>query len=281
MKFRCLIDGYEWITTPGCILSGQGCSKCVNRYRRTEPEFISEIYEINPNLKILGKYINTGTKIQVECLLDGYIWEATPSWLIRGVGCPRCAGVEKYTTDIFIEKFKLKNPEIEIVGEYVNVDTKIEVKCLVDGQVWFPTPRTLWRGSGCPRCNSYKGEKKLYDYLSENKIEYAPQYFFSELRGFFGMPLRFDCAIFNKKELYVIVEIDGIGHRKPIKFRGMSEENAIEKYNLIKKYDELKNDYCKKHNIRLIRIEYDGKHLNPIIETLERWLSPLLRKEEN
>lgn len=139
------------------------------------------------------------------------------------------------------------------------------------------SPRGLWRGIGCPNCTSFKGEKRLYSYLAESKINYIPQYSFDDLKGFYNYPLRFDCAVFYKDNLFCLIEIDGIGHRKPIRFNGMSDEQAVNSYNLIKAYDEIKNKYCQTRNINLIRIDHDGRDLNKITKILESELSPLLK----
>lgn len=133
IKYKCLIDGYEWTTTPACIFNGQGCPKCVKRHHRTALEFADDLFDINPDIGILGKYINMKSKILVECKLDGYIWEVVPFSLLNGIKCPRCSGVERYSTEDFIKKFKNFNSDIEILGDYINVDTKIQVRCLIDG----------------------------------------------------------------------------------------------------------------------------------------------------
>jgi hypothetical protein len=278
IKFKCLKDGYEWITTPGCVLSGQGCRKCAGTNTPSEEEFLETLREINPNIILLSEYKRMKSKVLVKCSIDGYKWIVEPSRLIHGNGCPRCGGVSKYSTLEFSEKMKKINPDIEIIGDYINNRTKFKVRCLNDGIEWLAAPHTLLKGIGCPCCKSSKGEKKLFSYLNDNKISFVPQYCFDDLFGFYGQPLRIDCAIFNKNELFCLVEIDGIGHRKPIKFNGMTQESAIEKYNLIVQYDMLKNEYCEKNNIPLFRFNYNGKNSKDIPNFLESQ-SSFFRKE--
>ena len=71
--------------------------------------------------------------------------------------------MRRKTHEEFIEELKLKNPSILIVGKYVNCSTKIEVKCLKCGHVWFTVPNSLSQGHGCPSCanNQKKTQQKF------------------------------------------------------------------------------------------------------------------------
>lgn len=60
--------------------------------KKTHEEFMIDFREKgNPNVIILGKYINNKTKILVKCKIDGYEWYVSPSNLLYGTGCPVCA----------------------------------------------------------------------------------------------------------------------------------------------------------------------------------------------
>lgn len=65
--------------------------------------------------------------------------------------------------------------------------------------------------------------------------------------------LRFDFYI---SKLNLIIEFDGKQHFEPVRFRGISEELALEKFHHTKKTDEIKNQYCIDNNINIIRISY-------------------------
>lgn len=61
--------------------------------RKTHEEFMIEFQKKgNPNVIILGKYIDNKTKILVKCKIDGYEWYSKPTNLLYGTGCPVCAG---------------------------------------------------------------------------------------------------------------------------------------------------------------------------------------------
>jgi len=259
-------------------MRGQGCPKCSKRYTNTKEEFLKELLVINPNISIISEYLKMSKKVRAKCLKDGYEWNVTPSRLLRGSGCPKCGGVAPYTSKEFSEKLKERNPDVEMVGEYINNKTKFQVRCINDGYIWMATPKTLLKGIGCPCCKISKGEKYLFLYLNKIDVKFISQYSFFDLLGNFNRSLKFDCAIFDQEELIYLIEIDGIGHRKPIKFNGMSDDDALEKFNLIKKYDQLKDEYCINKNIKLIRIEYDGKNFKEIPNILKEKYS-FFRKE--
>ena len=140
--------------------------------RKTHEEFFKQMELINPNIKIVGRYINDKTKIRVKCVVCGKEWSPVPNSLIRGCGCPRCVGREK-THDEFVEEIKNINPNIEIIGKYIKSKTKIKCVCKVCDKEWEVTPNSLLRGSGCPECskitvaNSHR--KTHEEFLKETK----------------------------------------------------------------------------------------------------------------
>lgn len=92
---RCKIDGYEWFATPANILFGCGCPKCKTRklsnmFSKSHAEYVRELSVVNSNLEVLGEYINAKIPILHRCKIDGYEWEAAPSNILSGQGCPKC-----------------------------------------------------------------------------------------------------------------------------------------------------------------------------------------------
>lgn len=76
-------------------------------------------------------------------------------------------------------------------------------------------------------------------------------------------PLPFDFGILvNGKEL--LIEFDGEQHEKPIKYFG-----GIKKAQEIKLYDQIKNDYCEKNNIPLLRLNAKSRIYNDIHEFIK------------
>ena len=65
--------------------------------------------------------------------------------------------------------------------------------------------------------------------------------------------LRFDFYI---EKYNLCVEFDGEQHDRKVRFRGQSEEDAEKSFEGTKRRDKIKNEYCKKKNICLLRIPY-------------------------
>ena len=161
IKCKCLLDGCEWNAMPTNLLKGSKCPVCNSLYMsktqsKTYECFIQELKEINPNIQILDKYINSKTKVYCKCLIDGYEWYATPDNLLRSKCCPKCSKSIRKTTETFVDEVKNINPNIEIIGEHINSKTKIKCRCIVDNYEWEATPSNLLKGRGCPECKRLK-----------------------------------------------------------------------------------------------------------------------------
>lgn len=169
VECRCKVCGYLWKVIPTSLLRGSCCPKCSGHITKTHEEFLEEISNKNGKVDILSKYVNRSTKVLCKCKTCGYEWEALPSNLVKGVGCPRCAGNISKSHEEFIEELNAKNPNIEVLGEYHNTKLKIECKCKICGYLWNAIPGNLLRGSGCPKCagNINKTHEQFMSKMSE------------------------------------------------------------------------------------------------------------------
>lgn len=277
IKCKCLIDGHIWNVKPADILSGRGCPECAKnrkskKFRKTHEKFMKEVENINPNIEILEKYKDAVTKIKCRCLVDGYIWEVRPANILSGRGCPKCGGKINRTHEEFVNKVKSINPNVEILGKYKNVKTKVKCKCLIDGYIWEATPNNLFSGKGCPKCRASIGEKIVEEYCKKNYLQYVSQYRIGECR--YKKPLPFDFALFNEKNLIALIEYQGKQHYEIADFAGKGKEWAEKRFNEIKKRDQIKRDYCLSKGIPLIEIPY-------WIEDVENYLEEQLDRAIN
>ena len=108
----------------------------------------------------------------------------------------------------------------------------------------------------CGCLNSSSGEFIIENILKQNKITYTKEFSFYDLNSPKNRPLRFDFAIFINNKLSHLIEFDGKQH-----FDNESHFNeSAEEIQYRKICDSLKNEYCKKNNIPLIRIPYYKKN---------------------
>lgn len=248
---RCKIDGYEWSPTPDSVLHGCGCPKCAGNQKKTTEQYKEELAIKNSDIEVLGEYITALTPILHRCKLDGNEWMAQPANILSGCGCPVCAGNMLRTTEQYIEMVKNINPDIEVIGKYVNANTKILHKCKIDGHKWMTTPDVILRGSGCLICQESKGERIIRQWLGFNKIKYIPQKRFDDCRDI--NPLPFD---FYLPEYNACIEYNGGQHYEPVDFAGKGPEHAQQQLKKIQYHDKIKSIYCKNNNISLLVIPY-------------------------
>lgn len=119
----------------------------------------------------------------------------------------------------------------------------------------------------CDRCamSMSKYEREVGDFLKQNDIEYIREYRISSCKDI--VPLPFDFYIVSCGRL---IEIDGQGHYKPCHFNQISYEDAQRSYESTVRHDAIKNEYCKKYEIPLLRIPYwemdDGAYKEKIMQ---------------
>lgn len=123
-------------------------------------------------------------------------------------------------------------------------------ECLVSSNSLL-TSNTI--SCGCHAVSS--GEEIIKTLLLENNIKFTRQISFSDCRSPKNSLLFFDFGVFDKNNnLIELIEYDGIQHFKPIDFF-----NGKTGFDYLKECDNIKNNYCQKNNIKLIRIPYFNK----------------------
>lgn len=134
----------------------------------THEEYVKRVSIINPNIEVLGIYINNSTKILHRCCIDEYEWAVKPAHILARHGCPICGKrkiKEKLKKDHekYINELLEINSNIDVLDEYVNAHTVIKHKCKICNYEWSACPRNILSGKGCPVC-------------AGNKIGQSPEY---------------------------------------------------------------------------------------------------------
>lgn len=168
---RCKEHNILWEAYPMNILKGHGCPVCGGNIKKTHEQYVEEVFAINKSIDIVGTYVNAKTPIAHRCKIDGHIWYAAPYAILRGDGCPKCAGNAKKNTESYIEELKLFNPNIEVVGDYAGANIQILHRCKIDGFEWNATPANILFGCGCPECK----KRILHNMFVKSHITYVQQ----------------------------------------------------------------------------------------------------------
>jgi len=217
---------------------------------------------LGKNYTVIGKYKGCATPILIKHDKCGFKYKTTLNNIRRcGGRCPVCFESHKINTKIFKERVKkITGSEYTVLGKYKTSLTKIKIRHNKCGKVYKVKPNAFTNGNRCPKCslNGFsKGEKKINDFLNENNIEKKWQYRFENCKK--TRPLPFDFKIKNKP---IVIEYNGEQHYEPVEYFG-----GKEKFQKQQKNDNIKKQYCKENNIKLIEIPYWEKdNIEEILE---------------
>jgi hypothetical protein len=175
--------------------SSTGCQKCSGCHRRTKEEFI------NASIKIHGdkydysniEYIDNQTDISIYCKKHKNYFIQKPAMHLSGQGCILC-GYEnssqkrKYTKEDFLQMAKeahTNNLDDYSLIEYVNISTKINIKCNIHGS--YPSlPVDHIRGHRCSKCGkdklSLQFRLTLEDFIKRSNTIHNNFYDYSEVK---------------------------------------------------------------------------------------------------
>ncbi|PGT15174.1 zinc-ribbon domain-containing protein [Bacillus cereus] len=139
--------------------------------KKTNDEFLYEMYQVwETRLSILTNYEFSNKNLKVKCNTCLFEWYARPTNLLKGVGCPVCSGKRRKTTSDFIKELEsVSGDEYQILGNYINNKTPIEIKHVICGYVWRVRPLDfLNKGNRCPVCVAKRiGEQRKKNFIQE------------------------------------------------------------------------------------------------------------------
>ena len=268
VEIICRVEGHEpFPQTPDHHLRGHGCKLCAiekqvkNRAFTTEKfiKKVNDLYGEDTYDYSKVNYVNMNIEVIIICSKHGE-FSMTPANHLSGHGCKLC-GYEKVADKLRKPLEKLIKEFNEVHGEgtydyskveYINNSTEIIITCPKHGD--FPqTPDHHLKGEGCRKCNKNKGEDTIRKFLTKYNIEFKEQKTFEGCRNV--NLLRFD---FYLPKYNLCIESDGASHFKKINWTNkMTEEQMEENFKCVQNNDKIKDEYCKKNNITLLRVKAD------------------------
>lgn len=222
------------------------------------------IIKNNKSLELISNsYISLKSKLTFRCMKETCKEQFEMSMddlLYKNCSCPYCSGHWVGKSNCLANKMP------EIAKYWNNVKNEIsayEITCgsssqkywwICDqcGYEWESTVLNKKNSNTCPNCTRSVGEGLVYKYLKKNNYFFDDEYPFNDLLSPYGNPLRFDFAVFtdeNLSDLFCLIEFDGEGHYSNKPFGNIS-------YIRTKQNDKLKDLYCTRNNIKLIRIPF-------------------------
>lgn len=150
--------------------------------RKTHKEYIEDVARTNPNIEVLGTYLDVKTSILHRCKIHDYKWLVRPNNILSGKGCKLCAYERashrlKKTHNQYLQGLHNIFSTINPIEEYNGDATKILHECLVCKHKWKASPGTLLQKKGCPVCGKH---------IIGNAPEYINSIWASEYKEFFS-----------------------------------------------------------------------------------------------
>lgn len=256
--WNCICDCNNNIVVSGDYLKRSECPSCgcEAKKNRIEKNRVDNVGEKYGRLTIVDVIWGDG-RTKAVCKCDcGNDYIAVKSDIVTGhtqsCGCLHSKITSFVNTKDWTGHFALSGVKLIRQHHMNNKGQWIwECECPICNNVFYELPAKVNNGHttscGC-RVQSF-GESYIQSLLENIKASFIPQYTFPDCKCV--NTLHFDFAIFHNDNLLGLIEYDGKQHFEPIDFFG--GKDGFEK---TKKRDEIKNTYCKTHNIPLLRLPY-------------------------
>lgn len=152
----------------------------------TNAEFLDKVKQNSPTLQPLEVYVKSALHILTRCTVCGHEWNVRASHLSMGdIRCPNCSKKKRAKSqDTFKSQVTKKNPNLEILSDYVNSSTKVKVHCKLCGMTNEVLAMNLIKQGGCKKCagkikrttleiidDFNKVHHNVYDYSKVNYVD--------------------------------------------------------------------------------------------------------------
>jgi hypothetical protein len=147
---RC-VAGHERYPRPGDVKRGDGiCKICAgNDSAAAETAFRAQVVELGGT--VLGDYVNKQTPVHIRCAQGHDCYPQPGNVRTRKTICRTCAGLDPIATEAAFRR-RVKELGGTVLGEYVNSQTKVHVRCSA-GHDRYPVPNRVNQGFGfCITC---------------------------------------------------------------------------------------------------------------------------------
>lgn len=156
VKVICLTHG-EFLIKPSKVFIGQGCNPCgkissIQKRTKSAGVFQEELQK--HGFKLIGKYINNKTGIEVECPKHGE-FSCIPNSFISGHGCPTCGrekGDFKRRKNIANVNSEIAKTNYKLLSEVGLAHDRITLQCPFLHSPYTVKAYSFIQGIRCPHC---------------------------------------------------------------------------------------------------------------------------------
>lgn len=262
LKFRCGECGREYSSTWHNFFDKKEkcCIFCFNQKRkygevpgnhRDSNKFHIEARK-RGLLVLDGPQIRYHDKINVQDV-EGYRGVIWASRLLEGSSFERFSVRNPFTIDN-LRVFAFKNGWDCIIynQEYKGDKMPIKMLCSCGNEFTVDTNHFVAGKFQCNECRIKQSHiaKSVQNYLEDNKILYNKEKTFEGCENKKKLPFDFYLPDYN-----ACIEVDGIGHFRPVAFGGQKDE-AQYIYEQRVQNDFIKTKYCKNNDIPLLRLPF-------------------------
>jgi very-short-patch-repair endonuclease len=234
---------------PNCSVNHSSLKNRLNKVIKKISAVHKNKYDLS---RIHEDFKNSKSKVWIGCPEHGWFRQKISS-TIQGHGCSKCRTYYEQSLDFrcrkMIEKAKsihgVKYSYKNVAKTYKHIHTKVEIICPYHGS-FKQTMASHVKGKGCKLCKDSKMERAFRLLMMENQIIAESEWKFDNLISNKKCPLRFD---FYLPDYNTCVECDGPQHHHWVP--GIQTK---EQFKRLKYHDQMKNEYCRKNGIKLIRL---------------------------
>lgn len=219
--------------------------KCENIKGLTQEDFISKSKEIHGDKYDYSLVNFKNVRGKIKLIHNGIVYKQFAYANLQGKS-PEMAPF-KITNNSFIKRARLIHGDM-FDYSLVNCNgSSNKIKIIYNGIIYEQIIMDHLRGC-IPRgiIIESKGVRDITYFLEINNIEYIREHFYYDCKNI--NYLRFD---FYLPKIKTLIEYDGKQHFEIVEFFGGEEEFIKRQIN-----DNIKNEYCKKNRIPLLRISY-------------------------
>jgi len=205
-------------------------------------------------------YTDVTHKMRIKCSKHGW-FEQLPNSHYAGSGCNKCAVEEvhekqKIDYSEFVRRAidKHGNRYIYSDKDYIDIFHPVVISCKKHGE-FHQLPRDHYRGAGCPKCISSRGENMIRKILQDLNISMVEQKTFTDLKH--KNKLKCD---FYLPEQNIVIEYNGLQHYEPVEAFG-----GVKALIKTQERDLAKYQYLEEKSISLIIVRYDEENIKEFL----------------